>query len=56
MDRVKVDLTKYMERHAFVFDEVFDADASNQEVCGRCLLLLSYAIAKYCDDLLRRCT
>jgi kinesin family protein 2/24 len=30
--RAKVDLTKYIERHQFVFDEVFDADADNEEV------------------------
>lgn len=30
--RVKVDLTKYIEEHGFVFDEVFDTDASNEDV------------------------
>jgi hypothetical protein len=30
--RVKVDLTKYVETHEFVFDEAFDADASNDDV------------------------
>jgi uncharacterized DUF497 family protein len=30
---MKVDLTKYVEQHSFTFDEVFDVDADNQEVC-----------------------
>lgn len=29
MCRVKVDLTKYIEQHAFNFDDVFDIDATN---------------------------
>ncbi len=31
-DRMKVDLTKYIEKHQFVFDEVFDAESNNEEV------------------------
>jgi kinesin family protein 2/24 len=30
--RTKVDLTKYVEQHTFVFDDVFDAEADNEEV------------------------
>lgn len=30
--RVRVDMTKYIERHGFVFDEVFDSDATNEDV------------------------
>ncbi|KAI8999519.1 P-loop containing nucleoside triphosphate hydrolase protein [Gaertneriomyces semiglobifer] len=33
--KVKVDLTKYVEQHEFVFDEAFDANASNDEVYRR---------------------
>ncbi|KAJ3299791.1 Kinesin-like protein kif24 [Borealophlyctis nickersoniae] len=33
--KVKVDLTKYTEQHEFVFDEAFDADASNDDVYRR---------------------
>ncbi|KAJ3305122.1 Kinesin-like protein kif24 [Kappamyces sp. JEL0829] len=33
--KVKVDLTKYVENHEFVFDEAFDADATNDEVYKR---------------------
>ncbi|KAI9340405.1 P-loop containing nucleoside triphosphate hydrolase protein [Zopfochytrium polystomum] len=33
--KVKVDLTKYVEQHEFIFDEVFDCDASNEEVYKR---------------------
>ncbi|KAI8901576.1 P-loop containing nucleoside triphosphate hydrolase protein [Globomyces pollinis-pini] len=33
--KVKVDLTKYVENHEFVFDEAFDANASNEEVYRR---------------------
>ena len=31
--RVKVDLTRYTEKHAFVFDEVFDENDTNEDVC-----------------------
>ncbi|KAL1914804.1 uncharacterized protein VTP21DRAFT_7896 [Calcarisporiella thermophila] len=31
----KVDLTKYVEEHHFVFDEVFDVNESNEEVYAR---------------------
>jgi kinesin family protein 2/24 len=34
-DRVKVDLTKYVENHEFVFDEAFDDNTSNEEVYRR---------------------
>ncbi|KAL0248631.1 hypothetical protein GEMRC1_003865 [Eukaryota sp. GEM-RC1] len=33
--KVKVDLTKYIERHRFVFDEVFDDDMDNQDLYQR---------------------
>lgn len=33
--KVKVDLTKYVETHEFVFDEVFDSDATNDDVYSR---------------------
>lgn len=33
--KTKVDLTKYIERHTFMFDEVFDDDADNMEVYRR---------------------
>ncbi|TPX63285.1 hypothetical protein SpCBS45565_g06716 [Spizellomyces sp. 'palustris'] len=33
--KVKVDLTKYVEQHEFVFDEAFDADATNDDVYKR---------------------
>ncbi|KAI9366701.1 P-loop containing nucleoside triphosphate hydrolase protein [Zopfochytrium polystomum] len=33
--KVKVDLTKYIEQHEFVFDDVFDSDATNEEVYRR---------------------
>lgn len=33
--RVKVDLTKYVEQHQFVFDEVFDEGANNSDVYQR---------------------
>lgn len=29
---MKVDLTKYVEQHTFIFDDVFDSDANNEEV------------------------
>jgi Kinesin motor domain len=35
MFRVKVDLTKYVENHEFIFDEAFDADATNDDVYKR---------------------
>lgn len=35
MGRVKVDLTRYIEQHEFVFDEVFDEEADNAEVYRR---------------------
>ena len=33
--RTKVDLTKYIEAHQFIYDEVFDMDSSNEEVYRR---------------------
>ena len=33
--KVKVDLTKYVETHEFVFDEVLDSDATNDDVYSR---------------------
>jgi hypothetical protein len=30
--RLKVDLTKYIEQHQFTFDDVFDADSTNDYV------------------------
>ncbi|RIA86789.1 P-loop containing nucleoside triphosphate hydrolase protein [Glomus cerebriforme] len=38
--KTKVDLTKYVEQHTFVFDDVFDADANNEEVYKRTALPL----------------
>ena len=33
--KVKLDLTKYTERHCFTFDEVFDTDCTNEQVYQR---------------------
>ncbi|KAJ3411834.1 Kinesin-like protein kif24 [Chytridiales sp. JEL 0842] len=33
--KVKVDLTKFVEQHEFTFDEVFDTDATNDDVYKR---------------------
>ncbi|KAF9952325.1 Kinesin-like protein kif24 [Mortierella alpina] len=33
--KVRVDMTKFIERHNFVFDEVFDTDATNEDVYRR---------------------
>ncbi|KXS20169.1 kinesin-domain-containing protein [Gonapodya prolifera JEL478] len=33
--KVKVDLTRYIEQHSFVFDEVFDEAANNEDVYRR---------------------
>lgn len=30
---MKVDLTKYIEQHTFTYDDVFDSDARNDQVC-----------------------
>ncbi|CAG8511329.1 4180_t:CDS:10 [Diversispora eburnea] len=38
--KMKVDLTRYVEQHTFVFDDVFDSDASNEEVYQRTALPL----------------
>lgn len=32
---MKVDLTRYVENHEFVFDEAFDGDATNEDVYKR---------------------
>ncbi|CAG8493568.1 12723_t:CDS:10 [Ambispora leptoticha] len=36
----KVDLTKYVEQHSFIFDDVFDSDANNEQVYQRTALPL----------------
>ncbi|KAG0218460.1 Kinesin-like protein kif24 [Mortierella sp. GBA43] len=41
--KVRVDMTKYIERHNFVFDEVFDSDASNEDVYKR----TAYPLVQY---------
>ncbi|KAF9584838.1 Kinesin-like protein kif24 [Lunasporangiospora selenospora] len=33
--KMRVDMTKYIERHNFIFDEVFDTDATNEDVYKR---------------------
>ncbi|KAG0030712.1 Kinesin-like protein kif24 [Podila clonocystis] len=33
--KVRVDMTKFIERHKFIFDEVFDTDATNEDVYRR---------------------
>lgn len=38
--KTKVDLTKYIEKHEFCFDEAFDADATNEQVYKRTALPL----------------
>ncbi|KAK9729069.1 hypothetical protein K7432_000582 [Basidiobolus ranarum] len=38
--KLKVDLTKYVEQHEFVFDEVFDSTADNEQVYTRTALPL----------------
>lgn len=34
-DRMKVDLTKYIEQHSFTFDDVFDSDEKNDKIYQR---------------------
>ncbi|KAG0197555.1 Kinesin-like protein kif24 [Mortierella sp. GBA30] len=41
--KVRVDMTKYIERHNFVFDEVFDSDATNEDVYKR----TAYPLVQY---------
>ncbi|KAJ3333415.1 hypothetical protein HDU76_008439 [Blyttiomyces sp. JEL0837] len=41
--KVKVDLTKYVEQHEFTFDEVFDCNATNQDV----YLRTAYPLVEY---------
>jgi hypothetical protein len=38
--KTKVDLTKYIEKHEFCFDEAFDTDATNEQVYKRTALTL----------------
>ena len=35
--REKVDLTKYIEEHSFTFDNVFEADQSNNDLYEECV-------------------
>ncbi|KAF9425282.1 Kinesin-like protein kif24 [Entomortierella beljakovae] len=44
--KVRVDMTKYIERHNFVFDEVFDTDATNEDVYRR----TAYPLVQYIFD------
>ena len=45
--KVKVDLTKYVESHRFMFDEVFGQDSTNLDVYTRtCAPLVSFALNK----------
>ncbi|KAF9216452.1 Kinesin-like protein kif24 [Podila verticillata] len=41
--KVRVDMTKFIERHNFVFDEVFDSDATNEDVYKR----TAYPLVQY---------
>ncbi|KAF9095052.1 Kinesin-like protein kif24 [Mortierella sp. AD031] len=41
--KVRLDMTKYIERHKFVFDEVFDSDATNEDVYRR----TAYPLVQY---------
>ncbi|KAF9921747.1 Kinesin-like protein kif24 [Linnemannia zychae] len=41
--KVRVDMTKYIERHGFVFDDVFDSDATNEDVYRR----TAYPLVQY---------
>jgi len=38
--KTKVDLTKFIEEHAFQFDNVFDSDRDNQDIYNECVLPL----------------
>jgi kinesin family protein 2/24 len=45
--KVKVDLTKYVESHKFIFDEVFGQEATNRDVYVRtCQPLVNFALNK----------
>lgn len=45
--QTKVDLTKYVESHKFVFDEVFGHEASNEQIYARtCKPLVEFALNK----------
>ncbi|KAF9912596.1 Kinesin-like protein kif24 [Linnemannia zychae] len=41
--KVRVDMTKYIERHGFVFDDVFDSDSTNEDVYRR----TAYPLVQY---------
>ncbi|KAK3844107.1 MAG: P-loop containing nucleoside triphosphate hydrolase protein [Linnemannia gamsii] len=41
--KVRLDMTKFIERHKFVFDEVFDSDDSNEDVYRR----TAYPLVQY---------
>ncbi|ORZ16729.1 P-loop containing nucleoside triphosphate hydrolase protein [Lobosporangium transversale] len=41
--KVRVDMTKYIERHNFIFDDVFDSDATNEDVYRR----TAYPLVQY---------
>ncbi|ORZ27673.1 P-loop containing nucleoside triphosphate hydrolase protein [Lobosporangium transversale] len=41
--KVRLDMTKFIERHKFVFDEVFDSDATNEDVYRR----TAYPLVQY---------
>lgn len=45
LSRVKVDLTKYIEQHAFNFDDVFDTDSTNDYVNMVVHVILHFLIA-----------
>lgn len=54
--RVKVDLTKYIEQHTFNFDDVFDAEDTNDKVCQVVLryivdiMILNLEIRRYMKE------
>lgn len=58
-DRVKVDLTKFVDSHQFTFDEIFDSACSNEEVCEERGLQLSvsgvspHCLSTRCIDIFR---
>jgi hypothetical protein len=31
-DRTRIDLTRYIEKHTFTFDDTFDSNSSNKQV------------------------
>jgi hypothetical protein len=48
--RQKVDLTKYVENHYFVFDEVFNDESNNEEV------IISHPLLIFTCECTRRVT